>query len=545
MKNPKQKKQRPEVIFQPKAYRSMQRGINQMVATIAPTLGPFPRLVAIQKMDANQKPELLDSGGTIARRIIQLKNRDEDMGAMLIRHVLWELYEKVGDGTAATAVMFQSIFDQGVRYITAGGSPMRLRFYLEEATRLVLDELQDVKHVIEGKEALGKLAFSICHDPALAKLMGEIFDILGEYGRLEIRSGRSRELEREYIEGMYWDGGLVSREMLNDRENIRAFQEDTALVISDLRIEEPQDCLPLLEFAVNNQLKALFFMCSEITDRALSIFLANKEKVEVIVVKAPSVNIIDRLGALEDMAILTGGTPLYSQAGERLSSIRPQNIGRARRIWANLHSLVIVGGKGDSKVLRQHIATLRAAFTQAKDAADRKRLRERIGKIMGGSATLWVGGSTPTAVEARKELAEHTAEAMRGALRDGVVAGGCVALLACRPILQQRALQAVDVDQRAAYSILARALGEPARVILENAGLDSHEILAQMRQAGPGYGYDIGRGELVDMVEAGICDSAAVIREAVFSAVHGAALALTTDVLVHRRLLHESISKTG
>ncbi len=545
MKNPKQKKQRPEVIFQPKAYRSMQRGINQMVATIAPTLGPFPRLVAIQKMDANQKPELLDSGGTIARRIIQLKNRDEDMGAMLIRHVLWELYEKVGDGTAATAVMFQSIFDQGVRYITAGGSPMRLRFYLEEATRQVLDELHDMKHVIEGKEALGKLAFSICHDPALAKLMGEIFDILGEYGRLEIRSGRSRELEREYIEGMYWDGGLVSREMLNDLENIRAFQEDTALVISDLRIEEPQDCLPLLEFAVNNQLKALFFMCSEITDRALSIFLANKEKVEVIVVKAPSVNIIDRLGALEDMAILTGGTPLYSQAGERLSSIRLQNIGRARRIWANLHSLVIVGGKGDSKALRQHIATLRAAFTQAKDAADRKRLRERIGKIMGGSATLWVGGSTPTAVDARKELAEHTAEAMRGALRDGVVAGGGVALLACRPILQQRALQAVDVDQRAAYSILARALGEPARVILENAGLDSHEILAQMRQAGPGYGYDIGRGELVDMVEAGICDSAAVIREAVFSAVHGAALALTTDVLVHRRLLHESISKTG
>jgi chaperonin GroEL len=164
---------------------------------------------------------------------------------------------------------------------------------------------------------------------------------------------------------------------------------------------------------------------------------------------------------------------------------------------------------------------------------------------MGGSATLWVGGSTPTAVEARKELAEHTAEAMRGALRDGVVAGGGVALLACRPILQKRALQAVDVDQRAAYSILAKSLGEPARVILENAGLDSHEIFAQMRQAGPGYGYDIGQGEIVDMVDAGICDSAAVIREAVYSAVHGAALALTTDVLVHRRLIHESIATTG
>ncbi len=448
MKNPKQKKQRPEVIFQPKAYRSMQRGIEKMVNTIKPTLGPFPRLVAIQKIDTNQKPELLDSGGTIARRIIQIRNRDEDMGAMLVRHVLWELYEKVGDGTATTAVMFQSIFDQGVRYVTAGGNPMRLRVYLEEAARIVLDELQGMKHTLEGKEALGKLAYSICHDHALARMLGEVFDILGEYGRLEIRSGRSRDLEREYIEGMYWDGGLVSRSLMNDLENVRAWQEDTTMVISDLRIEEPQECIPLLEFAIQNQLKAMFLMCAEITDRALSIFLTNKEKVEIIVVKAPFVNIIDRLGALEDMAVLTGGVPLYSQAGERLSSIRPQNIGRARRIWANLRNLVIVGGKGDSKALRQHIATLRAAYAQAKDASDRKRLLERIGKIMGGSATLWVGGTTPVAVEARKELAEHTAEAMRGALRDGVVAGGGIALLACRPFLQQRARQAADLDQR-------------------------------------------------------------------------------------------------
>jgi chaperonin GroEL len=545
MNNPKKKKQRPEVIFQPKAYRSLKRGIDQLADTIKPTLGPFPRLVAIQRIETNQEPELLDSGGTIARRIIQIRNRDDDMGAMFLRHVLWELYEKVGDGTATTAVMFQSIFEQGIRYATAGGNPMRLRIFLEEAVRLVLDDLQGMKHSLEGKEALGKLAYSICHDIDLARMMGEIFDILGEFGRLEIRSGRSRELEREYIEGMYWDGGLVSREMMTDPENLRSFQEDAALVISDLRIEEPQDCIPLLEFAVQNKLKALFFMCAEITDRALSIFLANKEKVEVVVVKAPFVNLIDRLGALEDMAILSGGIPLYSQAGERLSSIRLQNIGRARRIWANLHSLVIVGGKGDSKVLRQHIATLRAAFTQAKDAADRKRLRERIGKIMGGSATLWVGGSTPIGVEKRKELAEHTAEAMRGALRDGVVAGGGIAFLACRPHLQQQARQTVDVDQRAAYSILAKALGEPARVILDNVGVDSYEILARMRLAGPGYGYDIDQGEIVDMVEAGICDSAAVVREAVFSAVHGAALALTTDVLVHRKLIHESISSTG
>ncbi len=323
MANLMKRGQTPGVVFQPAVYHSMQRGINLLVDAIRPTLGPLPRLVAIERIvQRNTKPELLDSGGTIARRIIQIQNRDEDMGAMFLRNVLWELHEKAGDGTATAAVIFQSIFNQGIRYILAGGNAMRLRIFLEEAGKLVLDEIERMKFHLEGDEALTQLALTICHDPALAKMMGEIFNIIGEYGRLEIRTGRSRNLEREYIEGMYWDGGLVSREMINDQQNLRAYLEDAPILISDLDVKEPADFLPLLKFAIENQMKSLVFLGAEVTDRALSILHANKDRVEIIVVKAPGLSSDDRLASMEDFATLTGGRPLIKAAGDQLKSVR-------------------------------------------------------------------------------------------------------------------------------------------------------------------------------------------------------------------------------
>ncbi len=388
-------------------------------------------MVANDPSIANRSPEILDNGATIMRRVVQIQNRDEDMGAMFIRHVLWEMFEKVGDGTATAGVLFRSIYNQGVRYITAGGNAMLLRGYLEEAGNAAINELKQMTGQLEGKRALSRLAETICYDPQLAKLMGEIFDVIGEYGRLEIRTSRRRELEREYIEGMYWDGGLYSREMLNDMVNVRAYLENAPILITDLDINEPQDVLPLLNMAVENNLSSLVLMGKTISDRVLGLLLSetNRKKIEVMAVKTPGITVDDQRWALQDLAVLTGGSPLHRAAGDQLTNVRPDDLGKIRRVWANLRSLVIIGGRGDARLLRQHITDLRKAHTNTKDPQIRKKYLERIGKLIGGSATLWIGDSSPLAVERRKEIAERTADAMRGALPRGCGSGGRLRLV--------------------------------------------------------------------------------------------------------------------
>lgn len=538
------KSQTQRVVFQPTAYQAFQRGINQMVEVVRPTLGPFPRIVAIERMPREKMPELLDDGGVIARRILQLPDRDEDMGAMFVRHLLWRMHEKVGDGTATAAVMFQSIYNQGMRYIVAGGNAMRLRHYLQAGLRVILDELAGLAFRVEGKEEIAQVAESICYDPPLAKMLGEIFDIIGEYGRLEIRSGRSRELEREYVEGMYWEAGVLSRRMVTDPTRLRTEMENAAILISDVEVEDPRQLIPVIEMAMRAEIHSLLIIAGKLSDNAINLLLAasrDPAKFQAVAVKAPGVAMGDRAAALEDLAILTGGRPFASAAGYTLRQVKLQDLGRVRRVWADHAHFGIIGGKAAPRVLRQHIASLRAAFAHSDDADARKKLRERIGKLMGGSATLWVGGTSELEINARKELAQRASDALRGAIMEGVLPGGGVSLLACRPALQHVLDQSADPDQRAAYRILIKALEEPLRTIIANAGYDASEIMAEIKQAGAGFGFDARAGHVADVAQAGIFDAASVQCEAVRSAVAGAALALTVDVLIHHKTPTEAL----
>lgn len=516
---------------------------------VRPTLGPLPRVVAIEQVSPGRAPEVLDSGGTIARRILQLPDRDEDMGAMYVRHMLWRLQEKVGDGTATAAVVFQSIYDQGVTYITSGGNAQQLRRYLEKGMRVILDELSRMAVPLEGKEQLARVAESICHDSPLAKILGEILDIIGEYGRIEIRSGRGRELEREYIEGMYWESGILSRRMFTDEMQLRTDLEDAAILISDLQIEDPRTLMPVLSQVIENKVRSLVILTPKASDLTIGFLVSvnqkDPEKLRVVAAKSPGATASDRLAALEDIAILTGGRAFVREAGYTgFDSVKFADLGRARRAWVDRHYLGVIGGQGNPRALRQHLVRLRDAFSRTKDHNERKKLRERIGKLMGGSATLWVGGLTETEITARKELAQRTADALRGTIMEGVLPGGGVALLACRPALQKLLDQSTDADERAAYRILIRALEEPIRTILTNAGYDASEVMAEIKRAGPGYGFDVRSGKIVNAVEAGILDAAAVQKEAMHSAIAGAALALTVDVLVQRRYPPQSFETT-
>jgi len=484
-------------------------------------------------MIQGKMPEFLDNGAVIARRIIMLPDRIEDVGAMYLRDMLWHVYETAGDGTATAAVLFRSIYDQGFRYVAAGGSAMRLRRHLEQAAQALVAALNGMTLPISGKEQLSGYAKSICHDADLSDVLAEAFDMLGVDGRLEIRAGRSRKLVLEFFDGVYWEGGLFSRDPVVNSSG-KIVVTDPAILMTDLEIKEPQELLPLLDMACCAGIRNLVLLATKISERALSVLVlpANRRRIQVVAVKAP-VNTVYRED-LEDMAVLVGGRPLLEKAGDKLEAVRLDHLGRARRAWADKEYLGMEAGRGDPRKLRQHIAGLRQALARTQKDEDRKRLQQRLGQLIYGSAIVWIGATTPLELEMRKELAKRTMEAMRGALREGVLPGGGAALLDLRPVLQEKVRQAQDTDERAAYKLLQKAVEVPIRTLLNNSGHPPESILAQIARTHSGYGFDVTRGELRDMRQADIVDAASVVKIALGSAIQSAALALTIDVLIQR-----------
>ena len=527
---------KPSVVFQPNVQFGLQTGINTIVNAVRPTLGPQPRITAVQKA-LGGLPELLDNGGIIARRIIQIEGLDADMGAMLTRQMLWQLHESVGDGTVSAAVIFQRIYNEGLHILINGGNKMLLRRYLEEGLNLALKCLEAQIQPLEGQEQLTQMAQTICYDPALASLLGEIFDIIGEYGQMEVRSSRGRELEREYIEGIYWETGLVSRLFLTEGTTQEIEFENVAVLISDLVIEDAEELVPIFEELVQKGTHRLIIVASRLSEGVIGyLYRLNhaSDQLQVAVVKTPFSRIDDQQAGLTDMAILTGGQAITSASGRTLAGIQFSDLGQVRRARADMDHLGIVGGKGDARQLRRHIAALQTNHTQENNPDERRRLQERIGRLLGGSAVLYVGGITEPEIEARKEKAERSGAALRSALRSGFVPGGGVALLGCRSVLNGPFENNDPLEKRAAFRILSRALEEPLRTILSNAGMELEDWIGTVRLAGPGIGIDVRTHKLTEMVKAGILDSAAVVKASLQSAVSTAALALTVDVLIHR-----------
>lgn len=530
-------RQIPETVFQPRTARGFQGGINKIVDAIRPSLGPMPRTVAIARATRNRSPEILDSGGIIARRIISLPNRDEDAGAMYIRSVLWNLQERVGDGVATAAVLFQTVFNQGLKYIAAGGSPMTLRRYLEQGADIIVNTLNEMTQPIGGPEALIGVAHTVCHDQALAETLANLINLLGEDGLLEIRAGRSRDIEHELIAGSYWPGALVSKAMIYETGQSRTLFENAAILITDLAIETPQELAPAIRAAVDAQVNRLVIMCSKISEQAQAILLQSRksDRLQIIAVKTPGIRADVQMTSMLDMAALTGGKMLVKAAGDTLAGVTPGHFGRARRIWANEEYTGLIHPQGDPKEIRRHLNKLRVAYRNAAKDDERQRLRERVGRLLGGSAAIDVGGLSDTEMEIRKELGKRTVRTLRGAACEGILPGGGTALLACRPALDELLADRDSLDARAAHHILTAALAAPFRTLMSNSGYSEGKILGEVEQAGRGAGFDILSGRICEMIPNGIVDVAAVQKQAVISAIRGAALALTVDILVHRK----------
>jgi len=536
----------------------LQRGINLIVDAVRPTLGPIPRTVAVSQALDNKPPDLLDKGGLIARRISDLPDRDADMGAMLLRQMLWQLYEDCGDGTATAAVIFQSVYNEGLKYIAAGGNAMRLRQCLDECLDVALDSLEEMKTPVAGREQLAQLAECICHDRELAEKLGEIFDFIGEHGQLDVRRGHTRSIERDYMKGMYWRRGAVSRAMLRGGKELdRIVMNDAAVLLSDLDIEHAEELLPVISMLMRAGAKSLLLVGEKFSEAVINLILNNKkpEKFRIVAVKTPGATDDQRRAHLNDMAVITGAIPLFKAAGDTLATAveRPKDLegddpskharssyfGGAKQVWVERTMFGLVSDREDQDELTEHLADLLELVEYATDKDAEAFLRERIGKILGGVAILRIGDVLPTRMDNRIAIAKETAKSLRRALRDGVLPGGGVALLACRDTLEK----ALDPDEestgRAARRILLRALAEPIRTICRNAGFDSAKV-AELEGMPRGHGIDIRSGALVDVIDAGIIDVASVLEAALRGAVKAAALALTIDVLLHHERPQET-----
>jgi chaperonin GroEL len=521
----------PGVLFAPQSHTALQRGIDRLADLVRPTRGPTPRCVAIATALPDHPPEILDDAATIVRRIIQIPNPYVDMGAMLLRHTLWKTHEAVGDGTATTAVLFQGLLRRAAPYIAAGGNPLALKRGLERGLAVALAALKQQSQPLEGATAISRAAEMLCHDTELAKLLGEIFDITGADGYVQLESGHTRGLERQYVEGAHWETGYCSPYFVTDENKQEARLEDPAILISDLRITAAEQLIPLLERLALAERRSLLIIAREVSGSALGLLVANHQAgtMRLLAVQAPGMA-TQQISILEDLAIQTGGRVITTAAGTRAETITLEDLGSSRVAWANATTFGLIGGKGDPISLRQRITQIKAAVAAASEVEERQNARERMGKLIGGVAILRIGGATKIDLETRKEQAGRAITALRLAMDGGVAPGGGAAYMACQSALCNLP---VSFDEQVGIHALSAALEEPLRAIAYNAGYEPATIVAQVKGRCAGYGLDARTGAIVDMAEAGIVDPVQVLQAALTAAVSGVIMALTTSFLVN------------
>ena len=515
-----------------------------MANAVRPTLGPLPRITVMEGLRRIDMPEFLDDGATIARRIIEISPRGDDVGAMLLRQALWRMHDLAGDGTTTMAVMYQSIVDEGIRsMIQYECNAMSLRTGLEKGLATVIASINAQMTPLKGKTSIQNIAGGMCQgDLEMAAILAEIFDIVGIDGLIVVEGYEKSSLEREYIEGTYWKlSGWFSRLFVTDLANKRTTYDDAAILISDMKLTDPAQVIPALERCVKAGIKKLVIIAAEVSDAVIGLVANNTraKTIEAMVVRTPRVGEMERVANMEDIAVLTGGRIFYSAAFQTLDDFRVEDLGHARRAWATESLFGIYGGKGDPRQVRKHIATVRSKLTMADNDRDRKDVQTRIGRLHGSTVIFRVGGIHEVQRETRKGVAERAVTGIRNGLLGGVVLGGGVALLNAQAALRQ--LEPRNDDERIAFRILSRALEEPMRTIAHNAGYIPDVIVERVRMAPPGFGFDARTGTLVDMRQAGILDAAAVLGKALEIAVHGAAMVLTTDVIVHHAEPKESL----
>ncbi len=523
------------VLHQPQTRDAIKAGIDTLAGAVIPTLGPLTGPVALD--DANRKgsPELLDDGGVIARRILELQDRDADIGAMLLREALWEQRQRCGDGAATAAVLYQSVFNAGRRFISAGGDAMLLREQLEGGIKIMLEALREQAHEINSPAEIERLALSVCGDREIARALADIFDVLSPHGPVDVRDG-GRDLQHEFFLGSFWESkvpsGIVFEGVLGERIELK----NTAWLISDFELDDLSALVALVSDAYQAGYDSLAIVAKSFSEQIIAAQGANKQMDDFTLVYIEPTGLVDEQeAALEDLALISDGQVLRTITGHTPGAITRDMLGASELAWLDRDRFGIIAGAGDEETVQREIAALERRFALSDDSRQREVLRTRIGRLHGGSAVVYAHGSSESEMRYQKDLIERAIAAIRSALLGGILPGGGTALLRCIQSLRENFSADADPQERAALQILIEAATAPCRQLLANAGHEAPGIVVDKILSGVnGAAYDLRAENASVTAGEGVIDSAAAVTTAVRQGIGGAALALTVDTIVHR-----------
>ncbi|MBN2910069.1 chaperonin GroEL [Polycladomyces sp. WAk] len=515
-----------EIKFSEDARRAMLRGVDALANAVKVTLGPKGRNVVLEKKFGS--PLITNDGVTIAKEI-ELEDPFENMGAQLVKEVATKTNDVAGDGTTTATVLAQAIIREGLKNVAAGANPMILRKGIEKAVAAAVDEIKKIAKPIEGRDSIAQVAAISANDEEVGQLIAEAMEKVGKDGVITVEESKGFTTELEVVEGMQFDRGYISPYMITDTDKMEAVLEEPYILITDKKISNIQDILPLLEKVVQ-QGKQLLIIAEDVEGEALATLVVNKLRgtFTAVAVKAPGFG--DRRKAmLGDIATLTGGQVITEELGLDLKTANISYLGRARQVRVSKEETIIVDGYGDKAEIESRIKQIRQQIEETTSEFDKEKLQERLAKLAGGVAVIKVGAATETEMKEKKLRIEDALNATRAAVEEGIVAGGGTAL-----VNAIRAVEAVEAsgDEKTGVNIIKRALEEPVRQIAFNAGLEGSIIVERLKKEDVGIGFNALTGEWVDMIKAGVVDPAKVTRSALQNAASVAMMVLTTEAVV-------------
>ena len=517
-----------EIKFAEDTRRALERGVNKLADTVKVTLGPKGRNVILDKMYG--VPLITNDGVTIAKEI-ELEDRFENMGAQLVKQVATKTNDVAGDGTTTATVLAQAIIREGLKNVTAGANPILIRKGIAKAVEVAVNELKHQSRTVETDEAIAQVGAVSSGDDEIGQLIAEAMKVVGRDGVITVEESKTMKTELDTVEGMQFDRGFVSAYMVTDVDKMEAVLNDPFILITDKKISNIQEILPLLEQLVKTG-KKLLIIAEDVEGEALSTLVVNKLRgtFDVVAVKAPGFG-DRRKQMLEDIAILTGGTVISSEVGYELKEADLSMLGRASSIKVTKDSTTIVGGAGEKANIENRINQIKHLAEETTSDFDREKLMERLAKLSGGVAVVKVGAATEVEMKEKKLRIEDALNATKAAVEEGIVAGGGTALVSVIPAVE-KLISELDGEEAIGAKIIRKALEEPLRQIAINAGLEGAVIVQNVINADPEVGFDAYKEEYVNMIEAGIVDPTKVTRSALQNSSSIASVFLTTEAAV-------------